>query len=503
MLPSKYQKVIYNFVEKSKKSIKVQAVAGSGKTTTLIECFKLIPRNASSIYLAYNNHVVKEFKKKNLNSSVEISTLHSLGWRALAKHYRGPKLDVNKVSDKIAKYCNKKDIPWNIRPYYFYVINKLVNLMRNNLCFDIDKVEELAYRHDILCLKDEIEIALAIFEACDNDKKKFDFADMVYQPAIDDKIRMVKYDYVFVDESQDLSTAQIKLISRILKPDTRVIAVGDINQAIYGFAGSDVDSYKKISTLRDNFIELPLSVCYRCSKAVVEHAKDIVKQIEPFDGNIQGSVRMGELAQIRYGDWVLCRNTKPLVSLCVHLIKCGIKAKVKGRDIGRDITALVKKAKASTIFDLKIYMNGEYLKAKQKLAARNIERPERHPKLFFLQEKIELILVLCKEVQTVKELIDFIDGIFSDDIDGIVLSTIHKAKGLENERIFLILPELMPNQFAVQEWQIQQETNLHYVAITRAKKEFIYVDEGSFKQGMLTKFSIPKQVKVIKKKKKT
>jgi superfamily I DNA/RNA helicase len=56
-----------------------------------------------------------------------------------------------------------------------------------------------------------------------------------------------------------------------------------------------------------------------------------------------------------------------------------------------------------------------------------------------------------------------------------MLSTIHKAKGLENDRIFFLCPELIPSKYATQPWQYEQEANLKYVAITRAKQELIYV----------------------------
>lgn len=65
-----------------------------------------------------------------------------------------------------------------------------------------------------------------------------------------------------------------------------------------------------------------------------------------------------------------------------------------------------------------------------------------------------------------------------------MLSTIHKAKGLENDRVFFLCPELIPSRFATQPWQYEQERNLKYVAITRAKRELIYVSGGAFRQDI-------------------
>ena len=68
-----------------------------------------------------------------------------------------------------------------------------------------------------------------------------------------------------------------------------------------------------------------------------------------------------------------------------------------------------------------------------------------------------------------------IQSIFSDDIEGIILSTVHKAKGLEADRVFIVRPDLLPMTKNIRsQWERQQENNLTYVAITRARKELIY-----------------------------
>jgi superfamily I DNA/RNA helicase len=58
----------------------------------------------------------------------------------------------------------------------------------------------------------------------------------------------------------------------------------------------------------------------------------------------------------------------------------------------------------------------------------------------------------------------------------LTLCTVHKAKGLEWNRVYILDEFLMPSKYARQAWQQQQETNLQYVAVTRAKQElkFIY-----------------------------
>jgi superfamily I DNA/RNA helicase len=83
---------------------------------------------------------------------------------------------------------------------------------------------------------------------------------------------------------------------------------------------------------------------------------------------------------------------------------------------------------------------------------------------------------LSEGCTTIRELQDKIDAIFSDDAEGVVFSSIHKAKGLEAERVFILHPELMPHPMAKQDWEQVQERNIEYVAITRTLSELIYVE---------------------------
>ena len=97
-----------------------------------------------------------------------------------------------------------------------------------------------------------------------------------------------------------------------------------------------------------------------------------------------------------------------------------------------------------------------------------------------MSQRMDVIECLMQEVRNVQQLKELIQDIFADDIKGIMLSTIHKAKGLENDTIFFICPELIPSKFATTDWMYEQERNLKYVAITRAKHELVYVDSCTF-----------------------
>jgi superfamily I DNA/RNA helicase len=483
---SDHQMDIFDAVVNTDDNIKVGAVAGSGKTTTIVACLNLLPRNVDAVFLSLNNFIVDTLKERITRKDVVISTVHSLGWRASMIQYRKkkPTMDKNKLLNLIDTYCSEKGLEKKARGYYFYIITKIVNLMKLSLAKTVEEVEELCMKHGIFVFKDEIEIAFEIFDKSIKDCKRFDFTDMIYFPATMDEIKMKKYDYVFLDESQDLSPAAHAIVKKILAPKGRLIAVGDPRQAIYGFAGADVNSYENLSNIT-KMIDLPLSVCYRCAENIVLEAKKIVDYIEPYPGAEKGVVKVGSLKDLRKGDWILCRNVAPLVTLCLYLLKNEVKCKIRGKDIGLAISALISKSKVRSFMELQMFFDSELKKMKSKLTSYGSWKPEEHPKYVYLSQQIEVIIALSEGLTSIAQIHKRIENIFSDDVKGIILSTIHKSKGLENDRILLLCPELIPSKFATKEWQRIQEDNLMYIAITRAKKELIYIPEKTFRENIL------------------
>lgn len=489
--PSKYQKAIYKAFQLTKRDISISAVAGSGKTTVLLELLKYIPSNSNSLFLAFNNSIVDELRERNKRTDVQIMTIHSCGWRSILCRYGSKvKMNPNKGIAKTEKVIKALNISENKRGYYFYIIPKILDLMRCNLCENSEKaIMDLILHYDINVVdKEDIKIAQKAFSYLIADKSQFDFMDMIYVPVTDMSVRLQKYDYVFCDESQDFSVCQQLFIKMSLSRKGRLVTVGDKNQAIYGFAGADADSYDKLSNINGKAIKMPLSVSYRCGKRIIAEAQKIVPEIQPAPNAPDGYVwEDGSLTEIREGDWILCRNLKPLVQTYLWLMKNKIKSKIRGKDIGEGIVSLIVKTGAKTIPELYAGLEREENNLLGKLQKRGIRHPSLHPKMELLYQRIEVIQCLCEEVESVKELRKLIEGIFSNDVNGIMLSTIHKAKGLENDRVFFLCPELIPSRFATMDWQFEQEKNLFYVCVTRAKKELIYVHSKEFLEDLKSK----------------
>jgi superfamily I DNA/RNA helicase len=219
-------------------------------------------------------------------------------------------------------------------------------------------------------------------------------------------------------------------------------------------------------------------VSYRCAKAIVKKAQEYVPHIESHEfaheGLVTEMVEQWPLKNFLSTDAILCRNTRPLIGAAFILIRNKIACRVLGRDIGQGLVKLVKKMKAFNVLDLTKRLTIHRQKEAKKFIAQGKE-----DKLAALDDKLETLQVFMDEVgidAQISELVSAIEALFSDDSAGrLTLSTVHKAKGLEFERVFILDPFLMPSRYAKQDWQKIQESNIAYVAVTRAKLELYYI----------------------------
>ncbi len=181
--------------------------------------------------------------------------------------------------------------------------------------------------------------------------------------------------------------------------------------------------------------------------------------------------------QLHKGDAILCRLTKPLVELAFTLIREGIGCHVEGRDIGKQLSNLVNKWKSVTSTTelstrLVYYLEREV----DKLLARKADYL-----IQALNDRVDTLFVIMDGCDTTREVLDRITNLFddtnpNDSSTTITLSTIHRCKGREWQRVFILgFNEYMPSKWARQPWEMQQERNLCYVAVTRTKDQLILV----------------------------
>jgi DNA helicase-2/ATP-dependent DNA helicase PcrA len=486
-IPSFFQQAIFDWIVNGVGNLVINAVAGSGKTTTIVKCMDFIASHLSICFLAFNKSIVEELTSR-VPKHVNVQTLHSLGFSGIRKTYKGVSLDNYRVKTIISQFNEE----WKEEYEYCNRVHKLVDLIRQHLVFDLESLTALAIKQDLEIVNGECERALQVFSVMGPDSlgqyTKIDFVDMLYIAATDPKVKLDQYDWVFIDECQDLSPVQHLLFQKIKKAEGRHVAVGDRNQAIYAFAGADAHSFDTLCNL-PNTTQLPLSVNYRCPKSGIALAKTIVPQIEAHEGAAEGVLdENGKVEHIQDGDFVLCRNTAPLVKLCLEFLKEGKKAYVKGGDIGASLVSLIQKSKTSTLKDLWQYLAKEhsnvYFKLKTRYPFLSHEDLVEHNTYVLFAEKMTVLQVIAEagDVATPKDLIAKINFIFRDKSPGVCFSTIHKAKGMETDNVHIIERALMPSKYAKTAEARAQEENLRYVAVTRHKASLRFVSDWSFKK---------------------
>lgn len=496
--PSQYQKAIFDYIQHEKGNLVVEAAAGSGKTYTLVKALSLIPQDKRVLMTAFNKDIVKELTKKVKEfPNVEVRTLHGLGMilttRGLGiggmkpEGYKYTQLIYNHWQDLTKTNINK--LSRNARKSFVENTKKLVDFGRFYLATTRSEMIELMTKYDIPCVADEVDVALKVMAIGGKNLDSIDYTDMIWMPHIYDlHLQECEYDFIMVDECQDLNVAERNLVLRCLKEGGRLIAVGDSNQCIYGFSGSDPDSFRAIQSI-PNTVSMPLSISYRCPESVVKFAQNLVPSIEAKQGAEEGVILdCVSLDDVHDGDMVLCRNNAPLLQVYCKLLEQGKRAYIRGSDVGKNLQNIVigthkdylhTNLKQDGVF---IRLYEDLFNSRKAIMERYGISQEDAMKHETIQAKLDMIRaleVLGADLTTTEELTKKIEDIFpkNDKGEGIMLSTVHKAKGLEADNVFIACASLMPSKSALDEWQIQQERNLMYVAYTRAKKVLGFLNE--------------------------
>ena len=176
----------------------------------------------------------------------------------------------------------------------------------------------------------------------------------------------------------------------------------------------------------------------------------------------------------------LCRVNAPLVPIAFQLIRQGVKATVRGRDIGSNLASLARKLAKDTTLMSQFYSNLSDYESRElgRLQGRKVSEMQVQAVL----DKCETLSYVASECTLPDEIARRVESIFSDDVAGVVLSSVHRAKGLESDRVYILRPELMPHPLAKSAWEREQELNCQYVSWTRSRRELYFVETESKKR---------------------
>jgi DNA helicase-2/ATP-dependent DNA helicase PcrA len=489
IIGSPEQKAVWTELDTTERNVVVDAVAGSGKTHLGVEWCKR-QKSGRIAFVAFNKHIATELVSRlGGNRNVEAMTYHSLGYKMIRASVGGR---VNVDQYKVDGLLDDVHLPLSdyAEKTAKYRIKNLVSLAKQYGVRKRDELEVLVDHHDVDlngCEEVVYDYVPKILDKCKVGLSEIDFDDMVWLPK-ELGLSCPKYDTMLIDEAQDTNLSQQWLALNAAK---RLVVIGDRNQAIYGFRGSDSQSMQRLedalALTRQGVIRLPLSVTRRCPRSGVRLAQRIVPQIQALETAIEGSItamgREQAIASMKPGDMVLCRVNADLLGTAYKLLRMGIKAVVRGRDIGKGLEKLIDRAVKKvgqedlkdvlgTACDLTADEVGKYLAILHNRGAMRAANA---------QDRYACLVELAAESQTTSELRGVIVKLFAEfDDDGkpndaVVCSTVHRGKGLEADKVWVLRPELIPHPMARQKWEQTQERNLAYVTVTRFKKELIWV----------------------------
>jgi len=470
----------------------VDAKAGCGKSTTAVEAAAMRPPGSMVGMFAYNVSAKADLLKK-AKPGVHVQTLNSLGHQMITHHL--PKAAFvgasgGRARRVVERVCEQE----NGRRYRFRaaaedVVDKarqlltpitvegMLSIIRRFSINWVDGIEcvSAAIRRD--AHEDMARICVSALELLRTELGGFDFADQVWLPHVLDLSRHQAWSHMFVDEAQDLNEGQIQLVRRAARRDTLVTVIGDPYQAIYGFRGADAAAFERLA-MEFGCDRLPLTITFRCGKVIVRLARNLVPMFSAADSAPDGSIR--DICTSRLinealpGDFVVSRTNAPLIEYCLDAIRCGKPANILGKDVARDLKSFLKGAsfKMGGNPSKKDFMTWLVGWEEAEVDVCIAEKREYDGVL----DKTACVRALWQYADTLDQASSVLDRIFVDPSKNvprkcITLSTTHKVKGLEADTVFVL-----ESTFGAHAKAKQEERNLYYVAITRAKRSLVFAN---------------------------
>lgn len=532
--PTDEQQAIITAATSTSTSLMIQALAGCSKTTTLELVSRALPASLPILYIVFNVKNKKEAESR-FPSSVVVKTINGLGhgaWgRAIGKRLT---LDDRKLGKLVTAVCKERGFTattdqWSsIRE----LTSKAMQLglvpegfpSRGLVEDSPDVWQDFC---DTLGIFEQADVLVSLAREVLRQSIKLSFDGVI---SFDDQIFMSvlfhgvfpRFSLVLVDEAQDQSVLNIKMINRCAAD--RLIVVGDHKQACYLWRGAAGDAMDRLRLLRSSWIDLPLTTTFRCPRAIVLRQQRHAPGFRAWEGCKEGQflgdgprkaavageqdMRSVQLVEgfkskiddnmIKEWNWqdvearqptpngsiaVLCRTSAPILSLAFKLLAQGIPAVMLGRNIGKGLVALSKKIlphddtpQAQCAEAVEDWRNKEAALA----AANGSERKSES-----INDRADCLIAVLNSpnVTSSGELRRRLEALFARESGKVTLSSIHRAKGLEWDTVLHLDPWRIPSKYARKNpKELEQEWNLKYIAETRTKHTLIEACLEDFQQ---------------------
>lgn len=477
-------------------NIKINAVAGSGKTTTIIEYARTRPGLCKILYLAFNKSVKFEaagrFAALKLNN-VKVETAHSLAYRHVVLQSRYKVRAQGYKTNEIAELLGLKG---NGEKHAEYVIANHINKFVAYFCnSDKRMVRELNYLDTITDPKAQIFVE-SFYDYIETqsrlllskmDKGEIEITHDFYLKKFQLSNPVLHYDYILFDEGQDASAAMLDIF---FKQKATKIIVGDTHQQIYSWRYA-VNSLEKAA-----FKTYQLSTSFRFSQDIANLAMHIL-ELKSSLGEYQAVPITGK------GSRGEIKTSATLARTNLGLLLRAIEYVTGKREIGNiyfegNINSYTYADEGTSLYDVLNLYNHKYYLIKDKLirAMKSIEELEE-----YIEKTEDAQLAVMVEIvkEYGNEIPDIIKAIKKKHIQNndkekaeMIFSTVHRCKGMEYDCVQLaddfITEEKIKqmvekdNSGSFNAAKLNEEVNLLYVAVTRAKN-CIYIPETLIPKG--------------------
>jgi hypothetical protein len=456
-----------------RKSLKIEAYAGSGKTFILNAISQLILNKLKGLYISFNSSIVED-SKKVFPENITCKTSHSLAYEAVISGVPNQHKRINKkiTSGVVAKYFKITQPVYGIRELAFcgYALEVLKNYL-----YSVNKNIEMHHTEtktlDPFPEESKNEIKFAAFILVKKIWAEMNKLDSKFPISHDGYLKMwantdptIDYDFIMFDESQDANPI---ILSVLLKQDTQLIFVGDKYQQIYSWRNA-INAMESIETENTSV----LSESFRFGKAIADLASNIINKGLNQNIKIIGNKKVkSKICQIAVPDIIICRTNATVVEYAIKYLSYGLKVHIKG-----GVSKLVSLLKAS--FSLK---KGRQVNIPELAIFKNWEELIEYSKTPYGAEFATLVNLVEKHnvYNLIKVLTEM--GTNKESNANIILSTAHKVKGCEFPKVMLA------NDFKLEDdkYYSEEEVRLLYVAVTRASQELDISECSAAKYYML------------------
>lgn len=454
--PSTYQQDILDFfLNNPQSNMLVNALAGSGKSTTA--CMLSEHSKTSDLYIAFNASVVEEFKKKIKNPKTKVMTMHSLAYSIMLYNVEQESNDSGEKPKGFGSQRSKRTVNLdNFKPHKIldeeitkrygryiefakrgFLKDNYVNLY--NLCRltltdmssnkDVsrlidDHVLFLYYGDEGYSAPDISEITSTLKILDTKSRQQFetqgiiDFTDMLWIT-----FNKLKYDNwevpywalytnIYCDEVQDFSNIQLNFLKFIKRVKGRYVFIGDFHQAIYNFAGANAQAFNQIPKMFAPVETFDLPVCYRCAKSHLSRVnREYGIPILPRDDAPMGFVKTIDKNKIseyaKAGDMVISRKNKWIAEVVLDLARNGTPIFIEDKEMVGAIKRQILSSKCTSVGTLEKFLQkviSNYNKKLFEIVSKNV-REGGHE-----EERLEAVAETNSKIDNTSFLLEILEG---------------------------------------------------------------------------------------------